>query len=79
MLLIGLFTFLIYIAESCAALNLLGYVWNDTVGKCCHYQSIKINILDSRKRCTREAPNSRLLLVDSDETFNFAKDMIGKT
>lgn len=67
-----------YFAESWAALNSLGYVWNETIGKCCHYQSIKINILNSRKRCMREAPKSRLLLVNSDETFSFAKDIIGK-
>lgn len=49
-------------------------MWNETIGKCCHFQNIMLNVIEVRVRCMSEAPNSGLLLIDSEETYNFAVD-----
>lgn len=40
-------------------------MWNETIGKCCHFQNIMLNVIEARVRCMSEAPNSGLLLIDS--------------
>lgn len=40
-------------------------MWNETIGKCCHFQNIMLNVIEVRVRCMSEAPNSGLLLIDS--------------
>lgn len=61
---------------SCAELSSQGYMWNETIGKCCHFQNIMLNVIEARVRCMSEAPNSGLLLIDSEETCNFAVDTL---
>lgn len=51
-------------------------MWNETIGKCCHFQNIMLNVIEVRVRCMSEAPNSGLLLIDSEETYNFAVDTL---
>ncbi|XP_061188467.1 uncharacterized protein LOC133196614 [Saccostrea echinata] len=61
---------------SCSSLNPLGYTWDFVYGICYHLHVSKLNVLNAKAKCQTEHGNSRLLLVDSDDTYNFAVKII---
>lgn len=62
----------------CTALIPDGYIWSVSLEICYHLSTIKLIAVDAKAKCQAKHPNSRLLLIDSDEIYNFAVSIIGK-
>ncbi|XP_062622122.1 uncharacterized protein LOC134283635 [Saccostrea cucullata] len=60
----------------CYSLEQLGYIWDFVYGICYHLHGSKLNVLNATAKCQSEHAKSRLLLVDSDDTYNFAVQVI---
>lgn len=67
-----------FLSDLCNALGPSGYIWDVSLKMCYHLNTIELIAVDAIARCQSEHPNSRLLLIDSDETYNFAVSIIGK-
>nr|XP_034318847.1 uncharacterized protein LOC105330863 isoform X1 [Crassostrea gigas]XP_034318853.1 uncharacterized protein LOC105330863 isoform X1 [Crassostrea gigas]XP_034318860.1 uncharacterized protein LOC105330863 isoform X1 [Crassostrea gigas]XP_034318866.1 uncharacterized protein LOC105330863 isoform X1 [Crassostrea gigas] len=62
--------------ELCDSLGPKGYIWDVSNEICYHLNTIELNAVDAKRKCMSEHPNSRLLLIDSDKTYNFAVSII---
>ncbi|XP_052673217.1 uncharacterized protein LOC128155510 [Crassostrea angulata] len=62
--------------DLCNALGPSGYIWDISLKMCYHLNTIELIAVDAIARCQSEHPNSRLLLIDSDEIYNFAVSII---
>lgn len=57
--------------------NLKGYAWHTELSICYKIHRQKKSIIDAIALCSLEHPRSRLLLVDSDDMYNFLIDKMG--
>lgn len=62
--------------DMCDSLGPEGYIWDVSFEICYHLNTIELNAVDAKRKCMSEHPNSRLLLIDSDKTYNFAVSII---
>ncbi|XP_055997487.1 uncharacterized protein LOC130047123 [Ostrea edulis] len=62
--------------ESCNSLNGLGYVWDVAYGICYRLHTVELDGADATAKCPTEHVNSHLFLIHSDDTYNFAKNII---
>ncbi|XP_052679778.1 uncharacterized protein LOC128160484 [Crassostrea angulata] len=62
--------------ELCDSLGPKGYIWDVSYEICYHLNTIELNAVDAKRICMSEHPNSRLLLINSDKTYNFAVSII---
>nr|XP_034312813.1 uncharacterized protein LOC117684471 [Crassostrea gigas] len=62
--------------DICTALIPDGYIWSVSFEICYHLSTIKLIAVDAKAKCQAKHPNSRLLLIDSDDIYNFAVSII---
>ncbi|XP_052684145.1 uncharacterized protein LOC128164391 [Crassostrea angulata] len=62
--------------SSCSIAGALGYSWDSIYSICYKFNATELNAVESKAKCQSDYPNSRLLLVDSDNAYNFAVHIV---
>ncbi|XP_019928325.3 uncharacterized protein [Magallana gigas] len=63
--------------SSCSIAGALGYSWDSIYSICYKFYVNELNAVESKAKCQSDDPSSRLLLVDSDNAYNFAVHIVG--